>query len=100
MIKGNATVSKVCIARTAESLLRTELRKEKPMKVLRVFLTVALLSGVLAVNGDKGLGVDPNGGMHAAAADQGVCIDPNGIRHAAASGDDGIGIDPNGGIRH
>jgi hypothetical protein len=75
------------------------LRKEKPMKVLRVFLTVALFSGVVAVNGDKGLGVDPNGGVHA-AADQGVCIDPNGIRHAAAAADNGIGIDPNGGIRH
>jgi hypothetical protein len=48
------------------------------MKVLRVFLTLALFSAVLAVNGDKGLGVDPNGGAHAAAADQGVCIDPNG----------------------
>ena len=37
------------------------------MKVLRVFLTVALFSGGIAwqVNGDKGLGVDPNGrGMH------------------------------------
>jgi hypothetical protein len=52
------------------------------MKVLRVFLTVALFSAVLAVNGDKGLGVDPNGGTHAVATD------------------DGIGIDPNGGIRH
>jgi hypothetical protein len=70
------------------------------MKVLRVFLTVALFSGVLAVNGDKGLGVDPNGGMHAAAADQGVCIDPNGrCAHASAAADDGRGIDPNG-IRH
>lgn len=73
------------------------------MKVLRVFLTVALFSGGIAMagdGGDKGLGVDPNGrGLHAAAAtDQGVLIDPNGIRHAAAT-DDGIGIDPNGGIR-
>jgi len=53
------------------------------MKVLRVFLTVALFSAVLAVNGDKGLGVDPNGGLRAAAAsDQGVLIDPNGgVRH-------------------
>ena len=52
------------------------------MKVLRVFLTVALFSAVLAVNGDKGLGVDPNGGLHAAASDQGVLIDPNGgVRH-------------------
>ena len=71
------------------------------MKVLRGFLTVALFSGVLAVNGDKGLGVDPNGGVRvAASADQGVLIDPNGIRHVAVSGDDGIGIDPNGGMRH
>ena len=75
------------------------------MKVLRVFLTVALFSGGIAMagdGGDKGLGVDPNGrGVHAAAAaDQGVCIDPNGIRPAAATGDDGMGIDPNGGIRH
>ena len=54
------------------------------MKVLRVFLTVALFSAVLAVNGDKGLGVDPNGGLRA----------------AAATADDGIGIDPNGGLRH
>ena len=74
------------------------------MKVLRVFLTVALFSGGVAMagdGGDKGLGVDPNGrGLNAAAtADQGVCIDPNGIRQAAAA-DDGIGIDPNGGIRH
>ncbi|HEX3578206.1 MAG TPA: hypothetical protein VHY33_06550 [Thermoanaerobaculia bacterium] len=69
------------------------------MKVLRVLFTVALFSAVLAVNGDKGLGVDPNG-VHAAVADQGVCIDPNGIRHSAVAGDDGIGIDPNGGVRH
>ncbi|MBV9071734.1 MAG: hypothetical protein JO093_21855 [Acidobacteria bacterium] len=73
------------------------------MKVLRVFLTVALFSGGIAMagdGGDKGLGVDPNGrGLHAAAADQGVFIDPNGVRHAAAA-DDGRGIDPNGGIRH
>ena len=72
------------------------------MKVLRVFLTVALFSGGIAMagdGGDKGLGVDPNGGSRAAASDQGVCIDPNGILHAAAA-DDGIGIDPNGGIRH
>ncbi|HEV7426788.1 MAG TPA: hypothetical protein VGQ46_10505 [Thermoanaerobaculia bacterium] len=56
------------------------------MKALRVFLTVALFSGVLAVNSDKGLGVDPNGGVHAAAtSDQGVCIDPNGIRQAATA---------------
>jgi hypothetical protein len=82
MIKGNAMVPKVCPAQTAGFVRRTDLRKEKPMKVLRVFLTVALFSGVLAVNGDKGLGVDPNGGVHAAAAD------------------DGRGIDPNGGIRH
>lgn len=73
------------------------------MKVLRVFLTVALFSGGIAMagdGGDKGLGVDPNGrSLQAAASDQGVCIDPNGILHAAAA-DDGIGIDPNGGIRH
>jgi hypothetical protein len=82
MIKGNATVSKVCPAQTTKSAGRTDLRKEKPMKGLRVFLIVALFSAVLAVNDDKGLGVDPNGGMHAASADQGVCIDPNGgIRH-------------------
>jgi hypothetical protein len=81
MIKGNATVSKVCPAQTARLPRRIELRKEKPMKVLRVVFVVALFSGVLAVNGDKGLGVDPNGGVHAAASDQGVCIDPNGIRH-------------------
>jgi hypothetical protein len=70
------------------------------MKVLQVFLTVALLSVGVAVANDKGLGVDPNGGVHAAAADQGVCIDPNGMRQAAAAGDNGIGIDPNGGVRH
>jgi hypothetical protein len=98
MIKRNATVSKVCPAQTVASQPRTDLRKEKPMKVLRVVFVVALFSGVLAVNGDKGLGVDPNG-VHAAASDQGVCIDPNGIRHVAATGDDGIGIDPNGGVR-
>jgi hypothetical protein len=72
------------------------------MKVLRVFLTVGLLSVGMAATGDKGLGVDPNGGVHAAAAvDQGACIDPNGrCAHAAAATDDGIGIDPNGGMRH
>jgi hypothetical protein len=70
------------------------------MNVLRVFLTLALLSIGVGVANDKGLGVDPNGGVHAAACDQGVCIDPNGIRHAAAVSDNGIGIDPNGGIRH
>ena len=71
------------------------------MKVLQLFLTVALLSVGVAVANDKGLGVDPNGGAHAAAAtDQGVCIDPNGIGRAAAASDDGIGIDPNGGVRH
>ena len=72
------------------------------MKVLRVLFTVALFSGVLAANGDKGLGVDPNGGLRAAASsDQGACIDPNGrCAHAAALSDQGPLIDPNGGIRH
>ena len=71
------------------------------MKVLRGVFAVALFSIVLAVNGDKGLGVDPNGGLRAAGSDQGACIDPNGrCAHTAAATDDGIGIDPNGGVRH
>jgi len=68
---------------------------------MKVLLPLALFSVVLAVNGDKGLGVDPNGGLRAATADQGPMIDPNGRGvHAAATTDDGIGIDPNGGLRH
>jgi len=75
------------------------------MKVLRVLFTVALFSGGIAMagdGGDKGLGVDPNGGLRAAASsDQGACIDPNGrCAHATASSDQGPLIDPNGGIRH
>lgn len=54
------------------------------MKFVFVLVAVVSLSShsIAASSGDKGLGVDPNGGLRPAAA---------------VSLDDGIGIDPNGG---
>src|SRR3954469_4701393 len=103
MIKGNAMVPKVCLAKTSKWRCRTNFRKEKPRKVLRVVFTAALFSAGVAVANDRGISVDPNGGTHAAAAvavagDKGLGVDPNGGTHAAAS-DQGVCIDPNGVVR-
>ena len=51
-------------------------------------LAAALQFTLFAATGDKGMGVDPNGG---ASADGGPIMDPNG-----ATSDGGPGMDPNG----
>src|SRR3954452_21898823 len=99
MIKGNAMVPKVCLAQTPKWRCRTNFRKEKPMKVLRVFFTVALFSAGVAVADDSGISIDPNGGTDGApevavAGDKRRCVDPTSGVHGAASvavaGDKGL----------
>ena len=58
-------------------------------------LATALQFTLFAVNGDKGMGLDPNGG----AANIGAGIDPNGggaMDPNGATSDGGPGMDPNG----
>ena len=67
------------------------------VRLLALFSLLTILQ--LAATGDKGMGVDPNGGVvRSLAGDEGVGIDPNGggAMDPNGSSDIGAGIDPNG----
>lgn len=74
------------------------------MSSMIVALAALLLGGAAVAatagdSGDKGWGIDPNGGRVAAVScDAGGTMDPNGcpVRIAAATADEGSQMDPNG----